>query len=187
MNDIPVAPACPPEPRGTHLRTSASSADQTYIRQIAQMYADKTYSGPVYVALSRRLSPETQPLRNRCFNLGELLLPKHAEAAKKPGVRHRDDTLSVERARLQEPNGHGAFEACSSNCGRMRHERHQGSLGVRHRNAQDQTGADLRSETKVDEPDLAAVRLVQSFRSIRSYSRKTASAAATNSSSPTSG
>ena len=98
-------------------------------------------------------------MRHRCFDLGELLLLQHAEAAKEPCVRHRDHALSIERSRLQERNGHGAFEPCASNRGCMRHKSHQRSLRVRYRNAQDQTGADLGSETKVNEPDLPAIRL----------------------------
>jgi hypothetical protein len=96
----------------------------------------------------------SEPLREDDLDSLEIASPEPTERANEYGEWERCYTLAVKDARTKEGNIYvhlvrGAARRCGS-----RYKRDQGTIGVRGRNANDESWSNLARDPEVHEPDL---------------------------------
>ena len=123
------------------------------------------------------VAADAQPSQNSGFNVGQLNFSKDAEFPYEPCRWHRDNTLGVEGARLQELRFCSDLKAGAANACCMRHQADERPILISGWDTQHEARANLRSYAKVNQPDLTTRRRLHCPFSASSSAKNTCSAA----------
>ena len=123
----------------------------------------------------RRLfrDPDPEPCTHASFNRAELFGREHSELIHQARCRNRNNALCIECARTQKSRGDNDLKSGLADCGRVRNDSDQRSVGLIERNAKYQARADLCGQTEINQINGAAKRRLYPLASRRSYPWKT--------------
>ncbi len=102
-----------------------------------------------------KAKPRTNGRLDRCKFVGR----KSSQCSNELDRRNGHKILSIEGAGTKKPADCWDLKTRCAGAGRMWHKGHQGAIGIRDGNANNQTGAYLRRYSEIDQPNLAATSL----------------------------